>query len=91
MTFIDGEEHISDEKEEEANDFSERVLVPEDRRDELMDLKPRRDRIIKFAYSIGISPGIVVGQMQHRALIRRNQMNYLKRRFDWEQVKIAAG
>jgi HTH-type transcriptional regulator / antitoxin HigA len=89
LTFIDGEEKISNKMETEANEFAERVLIPESRRDELMDLTPRREGIIRFAYSVGVSAGIVVGQLQHHEVIRPNQMNYLKRRFDWEQIKAA--
>ena len=84
FTFIDGEERISNRMERE------RVLIPENRRDRLMDMKPRRDNIIRFAYSIGVSPGVVVGQMQHYNIINRNQMNYLKRRFFWEQIESTA-
>jgi HTH-type transcriptional regulator / antitoxin HigA len=87
LTFIDGEEPISNKMEREANEFAERVLIPEHQRDELMDFNPRRDNIIRFAYSVGVSPGIVVGQLQHYNVIKRNQMNYLKRRFDWKQIE----
>lgn len=89
LTFIDGEGSIANKMEKEANEFSERVLIPESRHDELVDLKPRRDNIIRFAYSVGVSPGIVVGQLQHHKVINRNQMNFLKRRFDWQQIKSA--
>jgi HTH-type transcriptional regulator/antitoxin HigA len=88
-TFIDGEEKLSNKIEKEANDFSERVLIPLDRREELIDLKPRRDNIVRFAYSVGVSPGIVVGQLQHHRVIKPSQMNYLKRRFDWHQIESA--
>jgi hypothetical protein len=37
-TFIDGEEKLSSTMEREANEFSEHVLVPQNRREELMDL-----------------------------------------------------
>jgi HTH-type transcriptional regulator / antitoxin HigA len=77
--------------EREANKFSEQILVPQNRREELMDLEPRRERIIKFAYSIGVSAGIVVGQLQHHKVIGQHQMNYLKRRFDWQQIEMALG
>ncbi|WP_083240797.1 ImmA/IrrE family metallo-endopeptidase [Methyloceanibacter methanicus] len=89
LTFIDGEEGFTNKKEKEANEFSEQVLVPFDRRDELLDLKPQRESIVKFAYSIGVSPGIVVGQMQHHGLIKRKQMNYLKRRYNWADIESA--
>jgi HTH-type transcriptional regulator/antitoxin HigA len=72
--------------EDEANQFSERILIPENRREELMDLKPRRESIIRFAVSIGVSAGIIVGQLQHYNIIGHSQMNGLKRRFDWQQI-----
>lgn len=89
LTFIDGEAGISSEMEEQANRFAANQLVSPDRSDELEDLIPRRDQIIRFAYSVGVSPGIIVGQLQHRGVLRPNQMNFLKRRFDWEQIAAA--
>jgi hypothetical protein len=32
---------------------------------------------------IGVAPGIVVGQLQHKGRLRRNQLNTLKRRYTW--------
>jgi HTH-type transcriptional regulator/antitoxin HigA len=89
LTFIDGEGKIQSKMEDEANEFSERVLIPENRREELMDLSPGRESIIRFAYSIGVSAGIVVGQLQHRKVIGPQQMNFLKRRFDWQEIQSA--
>jgi HTH-type transcriptional regulator/antitoxin HigA len=89
LTFIDGEEELQNRMEKEANEFSERVLIPLNRRDELMDLSPRRENIIRFAYSVGVSPGIVVGQLQHHGIIKPSQMNYLKRRFAWAEIESA--
>lgn len=90
-TFIEGDDYAANGMEEEANEFAERVLLPEDRRDELKDLRPSRGSIIRFAYSAGVSPGVVVGQMQHYGLIKQSHMNYLKRRFTWEQIEAAIG
>lgn len=89
LTFVDGEAGISSEMEEQANRFAANRLVAPERSDELEDLMPRRDQIIRFAYSVGVSPGIIVGQLQHRGILRPNQMNFLKRRFDWEQIAAA--
>jgi HTH-type transcriptional regulator / antitoxin HigA len=89
LTFVDGEDTDQTEMEKEANQFAERALIPDDRRDELMDLVPGKDNIIRFAYSVGVSPGIVVGQLQYRGAIRQNQMNFLKRRFSWDQISAA--
>jgi Zn-dependent peptidase ImmA (M78 family)/plasmid maintenance system antidote protein VapI len=86
MTFVDGEPGISGTMESQANDFAAKVLIPTDRQEELKDLSARREQIIRFAFSVGVSPGIVVGQLQHREIIKRSQMNFLKRRFDWQQI-----
>jgi Zn-dependent peptidase ImmA (M78 family)/plasmid maintenance system antidote protein VapI len=89
MTFVDGEPGISGELEHEANTFSADVLIPPSRRDELMDLSASRERIIRYAYSVGVSAGIVVGQMQHQNLLTPKQMNFLKRRFNWNEIRAA--
>ena len=69
--------------EQEANDFAYRTLIPEETEHVLMNLAPSHRDIVRYARQIGVSPGIVVGQLQHHGLIRRNQLNQLKRRFRW--------
>jgi len=85
-TFIDGKDNNLTQQEREANEFSAAALIPPARRDELFDLKPRKENVIRFAFSVGVSAGIVVGQLQHHRVIKQNQLNFLKRRFDWEQI-----
>ncbi|MET4519085.1 ImmA/IrrE family metallo-endopeptidase [Bradyrhizobium sp. I1.7.5] len=89
MTFVDGEPGITSDLEAEANEFAADTLIPPSRRDEMMDLPASKEKIIRFAYSVGVSAGIVVGQMQHRDAITSKQMNFLKRRFNWEQITAA--
>jgi HTH-type transcriptional regulator / antitoxin HigA len=88
-TFVDGELVSTTMKELEANDFAVNALIPRERREELFSLRPRTKDIIRFAISIGISPGIIVGQLQYAKLIGRNQFNFLKRRYQWEDVASA--
>jgi len=90
-TFVDGEAAEPSEKEAEANAFSAGVLIPADRQDELMTVRGRFRDVIRFAVSIGVSPGIVAGQMQHRKLIGPHQFNRLKRRYDWDEIRAAVG
>jgi plasmid maintenance system antidote protein VapI len=67
--------------EQEANEFAARVLVPVEFEDALLALRADGRAVIRFARRLGVSPGVVVGQLQHRGRIRRNQLNGLKRRF----------
>ncbi len=86
-TFVDGEAADLTDREAEANAFSEGVLIPRERQDELLKLPCRAKDVTRFAVSIGVSPGIVVGQMQHRGLIGPYQLNGLKRRYGWDEVR----
>ena len=45
--------------------------------------------VIRFAASIGTSPGVVVGQMQYRKLLGPDSLNFLKRRYTWEGINAA--
>ncbi len=88
-TFVDGEAASTDEREAEANWFAASLLIPENRQDELMSLRGRREFIQRFAVSVGVSPGIVVAQMQHHRVIGPDQLNFLKRRYTWPATQAA--
>lgn len=81
--FIEDESGVTEVEEAEANEFSASVLVPCKHEDALQNLKGVKP-IIAFARSIGIAPGIVVGQLQHRGLLKRDRLNGLKRRYIWD-------
>lgn len=83
---VEGEPHQDDEIEAEANRFSEDVLLPNPWRQLLTKLKANKKDVIRFAVRAGVSPGIVVGQMQHRGIIEHNYLNYLKRRYTWRST-----
>lgn len=74
------------QKEEEANRFAEDFLIPKPALKEFMrsGLKSKRD-IRRFASDLSISPGIVVGQLQHNRYIPMSHCNDLKRRFEWSE------
>jgi plasmid maintenance system antidote protein VapI len=90
-TFVDGEAADLTDREVEANGFAAGVLIPQNRQDELLALPSRVRDVIRFAVSVGVSPGIVVGQMQHRRLIGPQQLNGLKRRYGWDEIRSAVG
>lgn len=71
------------EIEREANNFAASILIPPDVSARLTRRTTTRD-IIRLASQLGVSPGIVVGQMQHRGVVPPSFHNKLKRRFRWE-------
>lgn len=86
-TFVDAEMDGVDDAEREANDFASRCIVPEQNAVEFEQLEPSKEKVVRFSVRIGVSPGLTVGQMQHRNMIRHDQLNYLKRRWDWGQLE----
>ena len=78
----DGE--ASDDSEERANKFAADFLIPPQEAKHLPTLK-REASIKRFAKSIGIAPGIVVGRMQKERLIKFSHYNGLKQCFEWEK------
>ncbi len=82
--FID-EAGASEMKEEtEADNFAANLLIPNEYKQQLRSLKANKRDVIRFARQIGISRGIVVGQLQHLGILKRNQLNDLKVRFTWK-------
>ena len=73
-----------DDEEREANDFAANILIPTEFQDELSSLIFNPRSVIRFAHRLGISPGIVAGQLQYAGLVSYDQLNRLKRRYEWE-------
>ncbi|MFZ2868699.1 ImmA/IrrE family metallo-endopeptidase [Zavarzinia sp.] len=86
--FLEDESEVTSDEEGEANEFAAEVLIPRNYLSELLNLPLRRDPILRFARRIGVSPGIVVGQLQHYKRISLSHMNWLKRRYDWNQISM---
>jgi len=80
-TFVD-DGRGNDEREARANRFAANHLIPTDYRCELPQLRTWA-AVESFAKGIGIAPGIVVGRLQREDILRHNQLNGLKRRFEW--------
>lgn len=72
-------------EEDEANNFSGQVLIPPSEEAALRALPHEFRSIMRFAKTLSISPGIVVGQLQHRNLVRNDKLNYLKKRYTWAE------
>lgn len=82
--FLEGTKSSAKE-EHEANMFAEQILVPAEHMSEMLMLSRVSDwrRILRFAKKIGISPGIVVGQLQHKGKISFAYLNNLKKKYRW--------
>ncbi|PCJ66085.1 MAG: hypothetical protein COA58_08405 [Bacteroidetes bacterium] len=74
-------EQSINEQEDEANLFAQEVLIPNEFHKELRTLNSNKRKIIAFASKLGISPGIVVGQMQYFGIIKPGYLNSYKRFF----------
>lgn len=88
-TFVDGDAAELTEKEREANAFAASSLVPLSEHERMLNLRGNLNAVVRFAVSLGIAPGIVVGQLQHHGVISPSQLNGLKRRYTWDQVQAA--
>ncbi|VVD60182.1 DNA-binding protein [Pandoraea communis] len=70
-------------KEEEANLFASDFLVPKHLQARMPEAAKSVRGIVRLARDAGISNGIVVGQLQHQGLVRREHFNKLKVRYKW--------
>lgn len=82
--FVEGLTTSTTREEKEANEFAASTLIPPEFQRTLSNLRLDMREVIRFARRLGISPGIVVGQLQHHGRIKHNQMTGLKRRFNWK-------
>jgi Zn-dependent peptidase ImmA (M78 family) len=83
--FLERDDTPSTKQEQEANEFAEDILVPRELREAMLRLPVNGREVIRFAHRAGISPGIIVGQLQHYGRFTQRQLNSLKRRFKWSE------
>lgn len=81
--FLEGGDLCSGKEEQEANDFASRQLVPPEHQAAMRVLPVDGRTVMRFARKIGVSPGIVVGQLQYLGVLTRRQLNNLKARYSW--------
>lgn len=76
-----------DEREHEANQFAEDRLFPNGCIQTFIAACRGRHitsrDIILFAKDLSLTPGVIVGKLQHDVVVPRNQLNGLKIRFTW--------
>ena len=82
QVFVEYEISNTTDQEREANLFARDILIPQAYQTRLPYLKTRA-QIREFAGAIGVSPGIVVGRLQHDDLVFKSAFNDLKRKLAW--------
>ncbi len=86
-SFVDAEGMRGDDPcEREANDFAATMIVPQNREAELLSLDRNSDSIRRFAVSLGVAPGLVLGQLQHRGIVAPGAVRRLRRNWTWDQI-----
>jgi HTH-type transcriptional regulator / antitoxin HigA len=82
--FLDDFKDDDSEQEQQANAFAENLLIPAADHARLMRLPFDEKAVVrKFAQEIGVSPGVVVGRLQHDRDLPFNLLSGLKVRYDW--------
>lgn len=82
--IVETEDLTKDEKELEADSFAREWLIPEAEYRKFRRLDSRSCAAIsRFAYDLGIAPGIVVGRLQYDGLLARTNCNHLKKHVGW--------
>ncbi len=88
-SFVDTDGMPEDNRESEANNFATSMIVPLDRWPEFENLRTEHRSVTRFAVSVGVSPGLIVGQLQHRARLSLDRLAFLKRRWTWDEIDAA--
>jgi len=82
QVFIDEAKQSLDAEEEEANQFADNQLTPKSQLKKFLQRGVFTAAAIKdFANQVDVSPGIVVGKLQHEGFIEIKNHNKLKRKF----------
>ncbi len=85
-TFLEINKETLDEiKEQEANKFASETLIPTKQYLQFCSAVISHQRVVSFSKQIGISPGIIVGRLQHDGKIPFSHLNALKQRYVWSK------
>lgn len=82
LLFLEGLDGVEPEQEREADTFAKNLLIPAAAARKLQHLRAADD-VVAAAASLGVSPGVLVGRMQHEAWIPFSELNGLKVRYAW--------
>ncbi|MCP4656717.1 MAG: HigA family addiction module antidote protein [bacterium] len=89
MQFVDLDDRLDGELEQEADRFARDWLIPPTaaRRLEVLGRSGRvsKTAVARFAAEVGVAPGIVVGRMQKEDWLPWTHLNGLKVRYEWAE------
>jgi HTH-type transcriptional regulator / antitoxin HigA len=87
--FVDADDTYVDEREREANDFARSRIIPPARWEEFVNLPYDKESVLRLSVSLGVAPGLLVGQLQHIRGMPQDRFNFLKRRWTWAVIEAA--
>ncbi len=89
--FLETDEKDRKGDEEEADTFATNMLINQSQWREFIASHSYRTKVAikKFADTVGIAPGIVVGRLQHEKLLPHSHCNELKRHLEWDTEGLA--
>ncbi len=85
--FLEVAQSETTNEELEANEYAAKKLVPEHFLGEMAHLNLKDpSAVLRFAKRIGVSAGIVVGQLQYQGVVSHSQFNRYKTRYIWSSL-----
>lgn len=82
LLFLEGMDGLDPDAEAQADRFARDLLISPALAGQLQRLTGEAE-IVAFARAIGVSPGVVVGRLQHESLVPFSAFNSLKVRVRW--------
>ncbi len=83
-----GGEETDSLQEREANEFAAEALLPAALRAEVPAGRLTHRQVVALANRAGVSPGVVVGQLQHDNRVSPKSLNWIKRRYRWNSINL---
>lgn len=87
----DGESGALDRIENEANSFSSAQLLPDAGWDRVYSRSLSPKSLIRTAREFDIAPGILVGQLEKKGVVKYGRFSFLKHRYRWSSSPLTPG
>jgi Zn-dependent peptidase ImmA (M78 family)/plasmid maintenance system antidote protein VapI len=87
-SYVEEDENTLPELEAEANSFAQSLILSPQTEASLETLPKNKFAIARFAKRCGVSPGVIVGQLQNRGRIPQGAYNALKVRYEHSSLNL---